>query len=84
MSDDLYVDSIDKVEEAANELLESIVGMFAEKGSPGSILSASSASSLRKAVDRAALHRRWRSANSSRQLPPIERQRFENSSTSST
>jgi CRP-like cAMP-binding protein len=28
MSDDLYVDSIDKVETAANELLESIVRMF--------------------------------------------------------
>ena len=32
MSDDLYVDSIDKVEEAANELLESIVGMFEHLG----------------------------------------------------
>jgi CRP-like cAMP-binding protein len=32
MSDDLYVDSIDKVEEAANELLASIVGMFEQLG----------------------------------------------------
>jgi CRP-like cAMP-binding protein len=32
MSDDLYVDSIDKVEEAANELLESIVGMSEQLG----------------------------------------------------
>lgn len=32
MSDDLYVDSIDRVEEAANELLESIVRMFEHLG----------------------------------------------------
>jgi CRP-like cAMP-binding protein len=32
MSDDLYVDSIDNVEEAVNELLESIVGMFEQLG----------------------------------------------------
>jgi CRP-like cAMP-binding protein len=32
MSDDLYVDSIDRVEAAANELLESIVRMFEHLG----------------------------------------------------